>query len=204
MTHAFLDHLQATDVSLTVFPSDEVWDPRREPFDRGCAGMEPVATVNQQAERRGVAERAVILEDAVLLGARIVRREGQNPRRARARGFFRQLGTECDVESRSGNDWQLSVSFLDHYPDHVEMFARCERYSFASPSGGDDRGKGCSSIARTFRRSASRSTEKSGRNGVIGKPMTPVSASRNRAGEMAICDANHPRLTVGVQGICLC
>ena len=48
-------------------------------------------------------------------------------------------------------------------------------------------------IARTFRFSASISTDKSVRNGVTGKPMTPVKASRRRAGAV-VMERDHSRI----------
>ena len=186
-----LDDLEAPDVALTVLPRDQRRN-RRQPLDHRRARMEPVAAVNEQAERRRFANRRVVFQQTVVFRAGVVRRERQDSGGAGRGRLAGQLAAERHAESRSRDDGKFPARLFDDGADDVEVFAGRERVELAGPAGSHNRRQWMLEHHPDVLPERVQIDREIGRNGVIGKPMTPVSASRRALGDRGMGQNNSP------------
>src|SRR6185369_4762405 len=88
LADAIHNRLQTPDVTLTVFPRNQRGNRRQTLRHRGREAR-PIATVDDRAEPRGGADRAIVLKESVIFSVRIIWREDKNAIHA---GLLRRLG----------------------------------------------------------------------------------------------------------------
>ncbi len=134
------DRLETSNVALTFFPRDQRAN-RREPLDEGRTRVDPVAAVDEHPERRRSADRAVILEEPFLIRVRVIRREREDPGRARVHRLAGELGAEQRAESGARDHRDLAGRRFDRRPDDRLVFGWRQRVELARAARRDERGR---------------------------------------------------------------
>src|SRR5437879_3733559 len=88
------NQLITAQISLPVFPADEVWNRCGESFHECRRRMKPIAAVDEHTERRGLADAPVVRNQTVVVGTRIVRWKCEYPIHASRRSLPRKFGRD--------------------------------------------------------------------------------------------------------------
>src|SRR4029453_7459309 len=109
ITDTVHNRLQATNVSLAIFPGNQRFNSCQA---LNCLGgkRSPITTVDDQRKTGCGSKTAVVVEEAVLIGVRVIRRERENGSGSHPLSSLRHFASESGVETYACNHRYTTVN----------------------------------------------------------------------------------------------